>query len=368
MSDSMDRVLSGASWAEFCDRLNAAGEVILRPEAPATEIDRAEGWRYLSRLTRIGLEMLLECADPQFPAFYSASHATAKIGADNPDNLYLNATVDGAREYRLTGTRGTVHYLSFASRVNRYAIDGTMLETGALDAEQLVYNADGSFEIYLGGERRHANWLPMTPDTNFVIVRQTFLDRKAERPAELSIECLDATGWPAPLSAEVLDRRLQAVAAFVNGTAKTFADWSLLFRAAPNRLEPQDQQRYQRAGGDPAIYYLHGYWELAPDEALVIDTVVPDCVHWNLQLDNYWMESLDYRYQPAHVNKHSARYNTDGSVTVVIAARDVGVGNFLTTAGHHCGTLLLRWVRADHHPLPRCRVVRLDELAGSSLV
>ena len=41
--EALAKVLSGRTWEEFCDRLKAAGQVILRPEAPATEIDRAEG-------------------------------------------------------------------------------------------------------------------------------------------------------------------------------------------------------------------------------------------------------------------------------------------------------------------------------------
>jgi hypothetical protein len=52
---------------------------------------------------------------------------------------------------------------------------------------------------------------------------------------------------------------------------------------------------FQRAGGDPELFYLHGYWTLEPDEAWVIRTEVPDCPYWNFQLNNYWMESLDHR-------------------------------------------------------------------------
>src|SRR5215470_1357499 len=99
--ESLDRVLTGKVWEEFCDGLKQAGATILRPEAPATALDRAEGWRYLTRLARVGLEMMLEHADPDFPVFYQASNATVKIGADNPDNLYFNATIAGDREYRL---------------------------------------------------------------------------------------------------------------------------------------------------------------------------------------------------------------------------------------------------------------------------
>lgn len=356
--ESLDRVLTGKVWEDFCDKLKAAGQVILRPEAPATEIDRAEGWRYLTRVTRIGLDMMLECADPDFPSFYSASHTTAKIGGDNPDNLYLNATVEGRRDYRIRGTRGTVHYLSFATRANRYAIDGTMTETGLLDSKDLVFDADGTFEIILSKTPQARNWLQMTEHTNFVNVRQTFLDRSREKPAALTIECIGGPKWPQPLTAEVLDRRLTGVGNFVGGTAKLFADWAQLFQSRPNELLPWDQQMFQKAGGDPTIFYLHGYWRLAPGEALIIESDVPECVHWNLQLDNHWMESMDYRYLPAHVNKHTAKYNANGSVTVLVGGvENVTYPNFLYTAGHTQGSMLLRWVGAKSHPLPRCRVV-----------
>ncbi|MGD9598230.1 MAG: DUF1214 domain-containing protein [Steroidobacteraceae bacterium] len=362
MSDSIERVLSGKAWNEFCNSLKSAGQTILRPEAPATEIDRSEGWRYLTRLTRIGLEMLFECADPEFPAFCSASHATAKIGADNPDNLYLNAAIDGRHEYRIHGRRGSVHYLSFGSRINRYAIDGTMTETGQLEGGDLAINPDGTFEIVLSETRKSANWLPISAQTNLVIVRQTFFDRSREKPAELAIDCIGGPKWPRPLSAERLDRSLSAVSGFVKGTAHTFADWVQLFQSRPNELLPWDQQMFQRAGGDPNIYYLHGYWRLAPDEALVIETEVPGCKHWNLQLDNHWMESLDYRYLPVHVNSHTARRQADGSVRVVVAHEDPGLPNFLYTAGHGQGSMLLRWVQAECHPQPVCRVVKFASL------
>ena len=364
MSDAIERVLSGRTWEEFCDTLKAAGQVILRPGAPQTELDRAEGWRYLTRLMRVGCEMMLESGDTDFPTFYSPSNTTVKIGGDNPDNLYLNATIDGRREYRIRGTRGTVHYLSFGTRANRLAIDGTMTETGNLATTELQTEADGSFEVILSQERKGRNWVRITEQSNVVLVRQTFLDRTKEKPAQLAIECLNGPASPAPLTADVLDRRLMSVARFVNGTAKTFADWVELFRQRPNELPARDQAMFQKVGGDPSIHYVHGYWQLAPDEALVIDTEIPRCTFWNIQVDNYWMESMDYRYLPAHVNSHSAKRNADGTVRIVIAHEDPGLPNYLTTAGHAEGSMLLRWVDADRHPTPACRVVKLASLAS----
>jgi hypothetical protein len=365
-SDSISRVLNGRTWEDFCDRLKAAGQIILRPETPATELDRAEGWRYLTRLLRVGLEMMLESSDPDFPSFYMASHPTAKIGADNPDNTYLNATITGDREYRMFGSRGTVPYLSFGSKANRYAIDGTMASTGELESHALKCAPDGSFEVIASAKPQSGNWLPLAPDSSMILVRQTFLDRSREKPASVGIERIGGPERPSPLSAQRLEGGLAAAAAFVHGTARTFADWTQMFRGKPNTLETLDQSLFCKAGGDPRIFYLHGYWAFAEDEALVIDTPVPECEIWNIQVDNYWMESLDYRYLPITVNKHTANYNPDGSVTFVLAAEDRGVGNYLCTGGHETGTLLLRWTGAKTHPVPKCRVVKLAEIGAQS--
>ncbi len=72
--DASLRVLDGSAWREFCDTLASAGDVILRDASPDTALDRAEGFRYLSRLARLSLEKFVEHADPAAPSFYRLSH------------------------------------------------------------------------------------------------------------------------------------------------------------------------------------------------------------------------------------------------------------------------------------------------------
>jgi len=357
-------VVSGRVWEDFCDTLKRAGMQVLRSEAPATVLDRAEGWRYLTRLLRVGLAMHLEYADPDFPGFFAPSHETAKIGGDNPDNLYLMARVNGAHEYVIRGRRGTVPYLSFGTQKGGYETDGRMLQTGFLDGDTLQTDKDGNFEIVLSATHYKGNWLKLEPDSNTVIVRQTFLDRKREQPAQLAIARRGGAARPEPLSAERLERGLANAAGFVEGTARLFADWAQRFQAHENALPPADQAMCQRVGGDPNIFYYHSYWELGPHEALVVRIpFIPDCRFWNLQVGNYWMESLDYRYHRICVNKHSAKVDADGSVTIVIAHHDPGHPNWLETAGHGSGTLCMRWVGARSPVHPATRVVRAAELA-----
>ncbi|MGB0220129.1 MAG: DUF1214 domain-containing protein [Sinimarinibacterium flocculans] len=366
---AQDDVISGRAWDAFCDTLKQAGRQILRPEAPVSELDRAEGWRYLTRLLRIGLEMHLECADPDFPAFFMPSHETGKIGADNPDNLYLMARINGRNEYVLRGTRGTVSYLSIGTQKGGYETDGKMEPTGFIDARDLQLDAEGRFEVIVSAERPAAakNWLRIEPASNAVLVRQTFLDRKTERPATITIARAGSQARPEPLSAERIALALQRTAGFVDGTATVFANWAQSYLAHPNQLPLADQKVCQAAGGDPNIVYYHSYWQLADDEALVIHLPrIPDCRFWNLQINNWWMESLDYRYHRAHFNAHSAKVAADGSVTMVLAHRDPGVDNWLETAGHDRGTMCLRWVGSKENVDPELRIVKSGELKKSA--
>ena len=51
-----ESVMDGTAWAEFCDTLKHAGALILSERSPKSPLDRAEGFRFLSRLTRLALE------------------------------------------------------------------------------------------------------------------------------------------------------------------------------------------------------------------------------------------------------------------------------------------------------------------------
>jgi hypothetical protein len=357
-------IIDGSAWAEFCDALKAAGNVIMRPEAPADAFTRAEGFRYLTRLLRAGLENAIEFNDPRFPEFFQLANETIKIGNDNPDNYYQNVNVSGKYDYRIWGTRGTVNYLSLGTKGGGYDKGGTMEATGQINGSDMQINPDGTFEILVSATPKPGNWLPMQPHTNSIVVRQTFNDRTRETPAKLHIECLNAEG-DNYLDPAHFAQQLQKSVRFVRGTSNLFVDWMEIYRAHINKLPSDDQERCVTAGGDPCIHYLQSFWKLAPDEALLIHArTIPNCRTWNFELSNYWMESLDYRYYKIHVNKHTAVYEKDGSVKIVVAHQNPGpeYPNWLTTTGHDQGGMLFRWVEADSHPPVDTEVIKFADL------
>jgi hypothetical protein len=350
-----------AVWDAFLGRLSEAGQVLADPRAPHNQLDQTEGVRYLARLTRAALEQALESADPDFPRFFQLSNETIKIGADNPDNIYWNAVITGNRDYRVWGNRGDVPYLTFGTKENRYGVDGTMISTGELDAKDMKFSKDGSFEIIISRKKQGKNWLPSTAGSTGLIIRQTFTDKTKERPGAFNIEAIDAPAKPKPITQEDLTRALNHTAAWVTGTAKTFADWSTMFMEHPNQILARDQKFFQRGGGDPNIFYGFGYYTLADDEAWVIETEVPKCRLWNFQLCNWWMESLDYRtIDNVWTNQTKAKLEKDGTLKIVVAKKNPGLGgNWLDSTGHTNGVALLRWVGAKNHPVPKCSVVKM---------
>jgi hypothetical protein len=364
MNDETKHLADGTAWREFCRELGDAGDVILGDRTPTSAFDRAEGFRYLTRLLRAGLESFVESSDEQHPRFFQLSNETIKIGNDNPDNLYHNTNLSGEHDYRIFGTRGTVPYISWACYGGGYADDRHMTPTGQIDSSQIDFNPDGSFEIFVSAKPQARNWLQMDPRTTNMVVRQTFNVRASETPATYDIECLsqnrDDRIDPASFA-----KGLQDTMNFVRNTSEIFVDWMHIFEQHPNELPADDQERCQNTGGDKNIHYKNSRWALAPDEALVIEApIIPRCSTWNFQLSNFWLESLDYRHHQVSVNKHTASYEKDGSVRIVVAHEDPGARypNWIETCGHDEGSMLFRWIEADEHPEVLTRVVKFEDL------
>ena len=103
----------------------------------------------------------------------------------------------------------------------------------------------------------------------------------------------------------------------------------------PNRI------RFSRAvylsnGGVPDRHHGFGTWECGADEALVLRFTPTPCDYWIFQLCTIWQENLDnYEDGGGYVQKYRAAYEPDGSVIVVVAAEDPGIGgNHVDPFGH----------------------------------
>lgn len=337
-------MVTGRAWADFCDALKSAGDLITANSTD--DLDRIEGFRYLSRLARGGLTAFIENGDRVRP-FILPIPFNLKIGCDNPDADYRNVGVDPRFDYRITGTRGTVNFLSIGAYSGGYgtnsATPGAQGNITDNDPDQ-----DRPIDIIASVEPPELSpgqqWLEMSPATTVIIVRNFFLDREHERSSELEIECLNPpTEHPDALSADEFATGLAMSGFYVHGIVQRFLDWLVMFRENPNTLEFLPQDDGPGGWGDPNQLFRHGCWDLPEDKAFLITVPAIDAFYWNFQLNNMWEESLDYRRFPVTVNKHTARYEDDGTVRIVVSRTDPGWGNWISTAHHDHGTWGLRY-------------------------
>jgi hypothetical protein len=242
-----------------------------------------------------------------------------------------------------------------------------LIRDGYLTSDEIQVEEDGSFEIAIGLEKRAGNWLPLGEHSNSLNIRQTLLRRREQEPASFELVRVDGGGAPEPLDPVGFGQALDRVGVMVGAVIGQFLGWTESFRAHLHEIRPIDPQLMAFAQGDPNTSYHYSYWELADDEALVVDLEPPpECDYWNLQIGNHWLESFDFLHRTTHVNQETAVRGDGGAVRIVIARSDPGApsANWLDTAGHRRGTLALRWVGANAEPpQPKSAVVPLSELA-----
>jgi hypothetical protein len=298
-------------------------------------------------------------ADTGRPRFVDIVGPYRKWGGDNADAFYQYAPIDPARTYRVRGRRGDAAYLSLT--VYGGPDDGRYSEriVGTVNDRALDVAADGTFEIVLSPEPHDGAWLRLEPDAVCAITRDYLLDPVHGRRAEWHIEADDPPAVWREDDAD-LARRFRAALTWVRDQARIVP----IPLGEPNSVDepyPVPTTTFGWAAGDAA--YAMGSFDLAPGEALVIEGRSPECAFWNLCLWNQFLHTYNYDYERVTINGGQVRYEPDGSWRVVVAHRDPGHPNWVSTAGHPRGRIWFRWFHPEETPArPTTRVVPVDEL------
>jgi hypothetical protein len=351
-----------SAWTDFCTRLAAVGERIVGDEFPNGDRERAEGFRYLGRMAVFATQWFVEFADPEFPAFYRFDDDVVKWGAPNADNQYLRAKVEAGGVYRVTADVTNVREILLSTQEGDMQLGKfRVFDERALSA--LTVGSDGMLELIVGGEERPGNWMPLHPDTDHLLVRQYVSDWERDAVARMNIERVGNEGRaPSPPTADGLAAAYDRAADWIEHSVVFWNDYTRRARAGgtDNVLSPPRSPK----GGAHNILYGGGWWDLAPDEALLVTCDAPDANYWSFQGYNAgWFESLDFANRTTSLNGHQIRVDDDGRFRLAIAHRDPGIENWLDTAGHRAGMVTYRWVLTTTEPAPACEVVPLAEVA-----
>lgn len=328
-----------------------------------TELDAQgvlEGYKWLFSILSVGLDAHV-WADPARPRFVDIVGPYKKWGGDNADAFYQYAPIDPARTYRVSGTRGDSVYLSLTvyggPRDGRYS-DRIV---GTVNDRDLDFGPDGSFELWLSPDPPGKGArIKLEPDAVCAITRDYLFDPRAGRRAKFEIE---STGPPQTWreSDDDLARRLTATLTWIREQA-TIVPLPL---GAPNHIDdpyPVPQTTFGWAAGDAA--YAMGSFDLAENQALVVEGRSPECAFWNMCLWNPFLHTYNYDYERVTINGGEVRYEPDGSWRIVIAHRDPGHPNWVSTAGHPRGRIWFRWfLPAETPQRVDARVVGVGEVS-----
>jgi hypothetical protein len=346
------------AWSNLLDRLQESARVVADDPVNRNHADLTAGMRHLLVLLAVGVDEVLRFdADPILSVEPASTNDILTWGMECPDCLYHRAALRGGETYRLFGNRGTARYVGLQT------MNGIVSTANAL-VDELDVDAHGNFEVILSADENPGNWMRIDGANPTLTVRHFFYDWDAEVASSLSIERI---GEPAAVAhrtagpAAVLSRQLVALGDFVHDNLQFFLQFG--GAAPPNGfLPPIDRTAMGAAAENKPVI---GRWELGEDQALILEVAPPDGVYWSFSIGNPWWETIRYGRHQSSLNAHQAVADSDGLVRVVLSGRDPGVANWLDTAGHSNGAMILRCVRTATAPTPTVRLVRFDDIAAA---
>ena len=350
-----DQVLDHA-WDQFCDQLKAAGRHAFKDYNATSGLQRADAFRFLTQNLGQAFDLALETRDTRYPAIHTFCNPTRKLGGDCADFTYQQVWIDAECTYRISGNRGTAPFFNVTVQGHRPSGPGILHEPfgdvpqANIVGDQLHVEPDGTIELFVGGAERGPNWLPTNPDSRKLFIRQGF-DRWDEQPARLRIERMDMAS-PKPLPGpEVMIEAMRWAGDFVTGLMTDWPEFPFTYGgvdpAHPNRFPGVNTTDADAKRGRAAT---NMYWELASDEALIIEFDAHEGL-WMLTNMGVFCNSMDFLYRPVSYTPSRTAVDPDGTVRLVLAHADPGIHNWLDTQGFERGNLTYRHMLAGQ-PVP----------------
>ncbi|WP_374285442.1 hypothetical protein [Novosphingobium sp.] len=323
--------------------------------APASELDRAEGYRLFLRYLTIGIDTFVQYSDPLFPAFFQATRdGVRKFAGDSPEQLYDKAAISGGHDYLVTGSLRDVALIEFgiysgglyAGADRRRLID-------SLTERDLRVQSNGEFKVRLSRSERGPNVLRLTPDASSIVVRRYLRDPISNHPPPLAIHRMSGDAQLQPLDTADLAKSIERAGNFALWNVQTWAKWMANNRDRQrNSLAPMPDEGdiYTPAGHR----YLSGYWQLPPGKALLVSFVPSSDSYWSFVPMNFWMESFEWRFgNRVFASKYTTQPDRDGVVRLALGPVDPKVPGvpWIETMGHSEGGMVLRIARHEG-PMP----------------
>ena len=306
------------------------------------------------------------------------------------------------------GVRKAPHYVIFETPSGYSGESGSLKEMtpgsrincAELDCTELKVEADGRFEILLAPEkppgyegnfmltrasrtRKQKDGSSVTREyvSQLVMLRELFSDWENEDLLELFIYRNDLLGKPMPAyTPEAAARQIADIGRFTRNQVHFWNEFYAVVCECYGDMNGDGQCFMPRndfnkpnaaslatAGGMATNVYCGGIFELAADEALVVEMHQPvEPVYIGFSLGNMWGESLDFANYQSSLGGLQAHRDADNVFRLVVSHTDPGIANWLDTTGQPEGYMAIRWAYPvkpmDKLPWATAKKVPLAEL------
>jgi hypothetical protein len=342
------------NWTDYLDRMKGAGALIERSWRPDDEQYRADLYRQLMMNISYAYFQYFQSneVNPDFMPLWNSVFMLQP----NPDDVYLWAPLQGNLRYRVSGYRGTIHYISFLLGSEMIGMSDTP-KGGKyqLNLDDSMVDENGKVDILFSCERPEGytgTWQKIDPEIDYMILRQRSYDWGNEVDSRFAIECLDGPDLKRQMDVQEIAQRLDKLVAVPERWSALWIDWQndRLKNLGINTFE---LNTFAEMSGAHNQFYWQAIFDLSEGEALILETELPNVrPYWNVQMNDPIFNAIEYIYRQSSLNGHTARIDSDGKFRAVIAKEDPGVPNWLDTAGYLQGTVIGRWTACDSAPIP----------------
>lgn len=358
----MPRSATTAAFHRFTERLDRLATRVVTDEFPDAAAEQIE---HLIEQIAGFTEWEVFHADPARPALHRQNDLVHQWGGPNADNVYRHARIDPRLRYRITGRMHSCDQFLLAVRKGfmHNEVWGTVAQVTASD---LGVGPGDEFELTLGGSGSGDRHIEIPDGAIMASIREYYYDWTADEPATMVIECLDDPGPTPPVEPGEIEARLDRAYRQIEDSV---VYWNRYMVENRDEREPNVfASGLAVAKGISAARYSFNFWDLAPDQAIVVEADVPHADYWALQL--YRMGTFELTDPPGRICSRNHRQTTlsdDGRVRAVISPVDVGAANWLDTGGRRTGLCTFRWFwpHDDIPPAIESKVVAIDELESA---
>jgi hypothetical protein len=277
----------------------------------------------------------------------------------------MTTEIDPKGVYRISGLRGTQCFVEITQQ--RWEMIGGEVakkpSPPSGDLDELTLGPDGAFSVILSAEKPagyDGDWWRMDEDVVRLLMRKCARDWRNEIDAKVAIERLDEA---APMTPEDFARRFANMADWVEKVIAFDTNLARYYREHHGINVLTRSKLMDAGGGLPQQVYYDGAYEIDDDEALIVETALPQTVrYWSILVADDRFSTVDWINRQSSLNGAQCVMDADGKFRAVISRRDPGVHNWLDKADNPWGIIQMRWNRPSDAPDPQVTRVKLADV------